>query len=58
MGGGELQDKLTGRKWQECRVFLKTAILVQEMFGVEGPGSCPLISFQRRVQKGNDDSPL
>lgn len=50
--------KLTDRKWQECRVFLKTAILVQKMFGVEGPGSFPVISFQHRVQKGNDHSVL
>lgn len=43
--------KFTRRKGQECRVFLKTAILIQEMLGVEGPGSFPLISFQHRVQQ-------
>lgn len=54
----KIHVKLTDRKWQECRVFLKTAILVQKMFGVEGPGSFPVISFQHRVQKGNDHSVL
>lgn len=50
--------KFTRRKGQECRVFLKTAILIQEMLGVEGPGSFPLISFQHRVQQRYDHSAL
>lgn len=50
--------KFTSRKWQECRVFLKTAFLIQEMLGVEGPGSFPLISFQHRVQQRYDHSAL
>lgn len=41
----KIDDKFTCRKWQECWVFLKTPILVQEMLGVEGEGSFPLLSF-------------
>lgn len=45
----------TCSKWQECRIFLKVAILVQEVLRVEGQGSRPLLFlFQHRVQQGYD----
>lgn len=42
---------ITCRKWQESRIFLKAAILVQEVLRVEGPRRLPhFVIFQHRVQ--------
>lgn len=52
-------NKVTCRKRQESRVFLKVALLVQEVLRVERAGCLPhFVIFQHRVQQGNDDRVL
>lgn len=52
-------DVVTGRKWQESRIFLEVAHLVQEVLWVERAGCLPhFVIFQHRVQQGNDDCVL